>query len=329
MSKRILITGSAGFVGSHLVDHIERNTDWDIIGIDSFNHRGDSCRVYQDCSRYKIYTHDLSTPISQILINKIGHVDYIINMASESHVDRSIKDPIPFVTNNVQLVLNVLDYARKVKPEKFIQISTDEVFGDAYNDTHSEWDKYYPSNPYSASKAAQDMICYSYWRTYQMPIIITHTMNMIGERQDKEKFLPKLISKIYKDEQVEIHGNKDNIGTRYYLHARNCADALLFILNSNEPTIYYDSNERVLPDKFNITSEDEVSNLELAQMVANILGKELNYKFTESFKVRPGYDHGYALDGTKLKDLGWKPPVPFENCVKNIVRWTLNNQEWL
>src|SRR5690348_10820866 len=128
--KRILVTGSAGFAGHHFVEHIIKNTDWEIVGVDSFRHRGCSRRVeHLPQDRYKIITHDLSSPISSKTAHKIGKIDYIVNFASESHVDRSIEDPVPFVENNVKLALNVLEFARAAKPEKFIQISTDEVFG--------------------------------------------------------------------------------------------------------------------------------------------------------------------------------------------------------
>ena len=143
--KTILITGGCGFIGHHFVEHIHKNTDWHVIGIDSFRHRGDSVRVYQDPSRYDIYTHDLTTPISDVLIKKIGHVDYILNIASESHVDRSITDPVPFCENNFKLMLTMLEYARKIKPFKFIHTSTDEVYGAAIKGyDHKEWEPHLP-----------------------------------------------------------------------------------------------------------------------------------------------------------------------------------------
>ncbi len=329
--KRILITGSAGFVGSHLVEHIIANTDWEIVGIDSFKHRGDSIRVDQDPKRYKIYTHDLITPISDRLIHKIGHIDYIVNMASESHVDRSITDPVDFCMNNFALILNILEYARKAKPEKFIQISTDEVYGAALNNqNHKEWSTILPSNPYSASKVSQEAVCISYWRTFSVPIIITNTMNIIGEKQDREKFLPMLINKINKEEEVTIHGNKNVIGSRYYLHARNQSDALLFLLKNVKPQIYYDCMDKIIiPDRYNIVGDVEVNNLELAQMVADILQKKLKYRLEDFHKTRPGHDRRYALDGEKLRLLGWKAPVSFEESLKRLIQWTLNNPEWL
>lgn len=334
MSKRILITGSAGFIGAHLVEHIMENTDWHIVGLDSFKHRGDSLRVaHLDPERYEVHCCDLSAPISYRLANKIGHVDYIVNMAAESHVDRSITDPVPFVQNNVNLALNVLEYARTVKPKMFIQISTDEVYGAAPEGTdHVEWSPIIPSNPYAASKAAQEAIAISYWRTYGVPLVITNTMNNFSERQDPEKFVPMVISKILKGETVTIHGSEQYIGKRHYLHARNHADALLFLMKCTTPTQYVDDPSQVLvPDRYNIVGEVELNNLELAEIIAEMLDKPLNYKLVDfhALTVRPGHDRRYSLDGDKMEKLGWKAPTSFRDSLKKTIDWTLENPEWL
>jgi dTDP-glucose 4,6-dehydratase len=327
-----LITGSAGFAGAHIVDHVLINTDWSIVGIDSFRHRGDSLRVYQDSKRYEIITHDLTSPISDRLINKIGHVDYILNVASESHVDRSITDPIPFVENNVKLMLNILEYARAVNPSMFLQMSTDEVYGAAPDCMlHPEWSPVLPSNPYSASKAAQEAIAISYWRTYDIPLIITNTMNLFGERQDKEKFIPSTISKIERGEMVTIHGNDEYIGKRFYLHARNQADAQLYLLKRGHVTHYADTKDRVVfPDRFNVVGDVEMDNLEMAQIIAKKMSKELKYKLVDFHAARPGHDRRYALDGAKMAGLGWKAPIPFEDSLMRTIEWTLSRgREWL
>lgn len=335
---KVLITGSAGFVGSHLVEHLIQNTDWEIIGLDSFNHRGDSMRVHdllpkEHAHRYRVYGVDLSCPISHRLAHKIGQVDFIINMASESHVDRSITHPAPFVQNNVNLAINMLEFARTTQRslKSFIQISTDEVFGPApegYN--HKEWECHLPSNPYAASKSAQEAIAISYWRTYGIPLVITNTMNMIGERQDPEKFLPMLIQKISKGETVTIHGSEEYIGKRFYLHSRNHADALLFLMREIKPIKYVDGDESTArPSRFNIVGDIEMNNLELAQMVAGILGKELKYELVDFHAARPGHDRRYALDGEKIAKAGWKAPVEFEASVKKTIEWTLARPEWL
>lgn len=332
MSKTVLITGSAGFVGSHLVDHLLHNTDWKIIGLDSFKHRGDSLRVQAD-GRYQIYTCDLSSPVSRRLIKQLSciPINYIVNMASESHVDRSITDPTSFVQNNVNLALEILQLQREVRAEKFIQISTDEVYGPAHEGVdHKEWSTIIPSNPYAASKACQEAIAISYWRTYGVPLIITNTMNMIGEKQDPEKFLPMLISKIHRGEVVPIHGTQDYIGKRHYLHARNMADAILYLLKNKTPVAYQDSEQHLsLPDRYNVVGEVELDNLELAHVVSKLLDKPLKYELIDFHKARPGHDRRYSLDGTKIAQLGWKAPISFINSLERTISWTLANASWL
>lgn len=333
MSKKILLTGASGFAGSHILEHFMVNTDWKVVCIASWKHKGTPERIleseYYDPKRIEVITHDLVSPITDQTIYRIGEVDYIVNIASESHVDRSIEDPVPFVKNNVDLVLNMLELARKIQPKKFIQFSTDEVYGVAPDGVdHSEWSPIIPSNPYSASKAAQEAIAISYWRTYDVPIVITNTMNLFGERQDAEKYIAQLIRKIENRETVTVHGSKDYIGSRYYLHARNMADAVLFILNKIDP-VSYDDGDHTVPERFNIVGDVELNNLELAQTVAGLIGKELNYKLTDFHATRPGHDRRYALDGSKLKNKGWTAPLSFEQSLKSTINWTLSNRQWL
>ena len=328
---KILITGSAGFVGSHLVDHILEKTDWEIVGLDSFRHRGDSLRVQKEKhERYSIHTCDVGAPISYRLASQLGKVDYIVNMASDSHVDRSITEPVPFVQNNVNIALHMLELARLLQPRKFIQISTDEVYGAAPEGTnHAEWSPTIPSNPYSASKAAQEAIAISYWRSYGIPLIITNTMNMFGQRQDKEKYIPMLISKIRNQETVTIHGSPTYIGKRHYLHARNFSDGLLYLLQNKEPQFYEDTTQLIVPDRYNIVGEIELDNLQVAQKVARILDKPLHYELIDFHHARPGHDRRYSLDGHKITSLGWKQPVNFDDSLTKTIEWTLAHPEWM
>lgn len=329
MSKRILVTGGAGFIGSHFIEHILANTHWGIVGLDSFRHKGDSLRVLNS-PRYQIYCTDLTAPISPRLKELIGDVDYIVNFASESHVDRSIKDPVPFCTNNTALMLNMLEYCRNVNPEKFIHVSTDEVYGPAKKDmAHKEWDVILPSNPYSASKAAQEAFGISYWRTYGVPLVIVNAMNLIGERQDKEKFLPLLISKINNNEEVPIHGSYDRISGRSYQHARNLCDAILHLLLVHKPTMYKDSDEIIMPSRYNVVGERYMNNVEFAGLIAKLLDKPLKYRFVDFHSVRPGHDLSYNLDGEKLRSMGWKQPKTLEESLEKTVKWYLAHPEWL
>lgn len=337
----VLMTGAGGFVGSHCLEYWLDKTDWNITIIDSFRHKGTYSRLDAipnlDFKRIKIFNHDLSVPIDRQLENRIlgreigvdgeDFIDYIINIASDSAVERSITDPGQCWKNNCDLIFNMLEFARKVKPSMFLQFSSDEVYGEAEpNQAHHEWDVIMPSNPYSASKAAQEALAISYFRTYDVPLVLVNCMNIIGERQDTEKFLPKLIYKVATDQSMEIYGEPGKIGSRYYIHGKNIADAILF-LSKNRPNMYSDGAKR--PDRYNVVGDMEMDNLQVAQFVAECMGKNLNYRLIPAEKVRKGYDRRYALDGTKLAEAGWKHPTSTLQSIKQIVDWTLKNPHWI
>lgn len=336
-------------MGSHVLNHILATTDWDVVALASWKHMGTPERLEQVLSvdpawkkRVTVITHDLESPVPAMTKARIGDVDYIFNVAAESHVDRSIVDPVPFVQNNVNLVLNMLELARSMMIQRisapaprlksFIQISTDEVYGAApQGHNHAEWESIIPSNPYSASKAAQEAIAISYWRTYGVPVIITNTMNLFGEMQSPEKYTAQLIRKINNGEVVTVHGTPGKIGSRFYLHARNQADALLYVAQNLPASLYVVDGAVDRPDRYNIVGDLELDNLELAQKVADALGKELKFEFMDFHAItdRPGHDRRYALDGSKLKSLGWKAPVEFDASLKSYIDWTLAHPEWL
>jgi dTDP-glucose 4,6-dehydratase len=337
MSKRVLITGAGGFVGSHTLIHFLHNTDWDIVTIDSFRHMGKTDRLTMMLAghpgykpRVTVLTHDLAVPFSEQFLYNLGPIDYVVNMASESHVDRSITNPRDFVDNNVSLMHTMLEYARHNPVKKFLHISTDEVYGPAKSGyDHIEGDYLRPSNPYAASKGMQELLGHSYWRTYGTPYMQSNTMNIIGEMQDPEKLVPFAIKCAVNGDTLPVFANKDNTaaGTRKYLHARNQADALLFILKNVEPTVYEKGDEDVV--RLNVVGDKEMSNLDMALLVASYTGKKLKYEMVDFYKARPGHDSRYSLDGTKMAKLGWKPPVSFEESVRTTVEWTLEHPEWL
>jgi dTDP-glucose 4,6-dehydratase len=344
MTKRILISGAGGFVGHHFLEHVLINTNWDVVLTDSFRHKGTNDRVAEVIeghdwrSRIDVIMHDLLAPFTAREAQRIGDIDYIAAIASESHVDRSIQEPAPFIRNNVEVALNTLELARVLQPRAVIWVSTDETYGPVAADDyagHPEWDVVLPSNPYSGSKAAQEAIAISYWRTYGVPVVILNIMNMIGERQDLEKFIPRVISKVAQGELVTIHGSEGNIGTRHYLHARNVADASLFLLNHTDPAAFpahkaYDSqpvSDR--PDRYNIASPDRIDNLTLAKMIAEDIGQPLKYKLEDFHTTRPGHDPHYGLDSSKIRALGWELPVAFRESLERTVKWTMANPRWL
>lgn len=335
--KRVLATGGTGFVGHHFVEHVLKSTDWEIEIIDKLSYSGDAAKVTElecfDPKRVKIHWHDLRAPIMESLKNEMGRIDYIVNFAAESHVDNSIDKPAEFIHNNVMVAVNMLEYARENPVEKFIQISTDEVFGPALEKAHGfeEWSVHIPSNPYSASKSAQEAIAISYWRTYGVPIFITNTMNMFGERQHPEKLIPKAIACLLNGEHVPVHAQyRDSqwvASSRFWLHARNHADALLWILNNAEPWMYPDS---VKPLKYNISGDVELSALDIVYKIAKIMDSSVLVEMVDYHSHRPGHDMRYALDGSKIHRHGWTPPVDFEKSLEKTVNWTVQNKErWL
>lgn len=341
--KRLLLTGAGGFIGHHTLGHVLETTDWEVVCLESFRHKGLSSRIQEileqypeERSRVTVIHHDLKAPIDYITSRKIGHIDLIINIASESHVDRSIQEPRPFVENNVMLVLTMLEYARTLPNlEVFIQVSTDEVYGSTIDGKlHIEYDTVLPSNPYSASKAAQEAIAISYWRSYDVPVAITNTMNNIGERQDPEKFVPKVIKKLINGESVPVHAKKVNdkwvAGSRGYLHALNHADALVFIANNISKYQYKRSDGAQKPLRFHVPGNEKVANDTMVDLIAGYIGiKESRIEYQDYEEQRPGHDPNYGLEPGTLQAWGWVPPVTFREGLRRTVEWTLENKIWV
>lgn len=328
MKKRVLITGICGFIGHHIAEHLLINTDWDIVGLDKLSYASngfDRLRhaIGHPNDRVMLFSTDFTQALPCGLIKEIGEVDYILHLGAETHVDNSITNPEPFVLANVVGTMRVLDYARKLPNlKKFLYFSTDEIFGPAYNGTsYKEWDRYNSTNPYSASKAGGEELCLAYSNTYKIPLIITHTMNAFGERQHPEKFIPMIINKVLKGETVTIHSDPSKLkaGSRFYIHCRNIASAILHLLENSD----------AVRDKFNIVGEREVNNLDMAKFIANVLKLELHYEMVDFHSSRPGHDLRYALDGTKMKELGWHVPKNFEESLEKTIRWYLDNPKWL
>ena len=324
---RILVTGGCGFVGHHFANHLLLNTDWQIIILDKLTYastgfdRLRDINVFDD-KRVSIFTYDFTKEIEEGLLKEIGEVDYVVHLGAETHVDRSIENPEPFVMSNVVGTMRILNFARKIKSlKKMLYFSTDEVFGAAPEGVfHKEWENYNSGNPYSASKAGGEELCLAYANTYKTPVLISHTMNVFGERQHPEKFIPMCIRNIIRGDKIIIHSDKTKTisGSRMWIHARNVANAIMFLLQNGQ-----------VRDKYNVVGEKEVSNLDMAKIIAQILDKPLNYEMVDFHSSRPGHDLRYALDGTKMKKLGWELPVNFEDSLRKTIEWSLKNKRWL
>ena len=255
------------------------------------------------------------------LVAQLGSHDWIVHMAAATHVDRSIDDPMSFVLDNVVATCNLLDYARQVGCKGFLYFSTDEVFGPAPPGVrYKEDDRYHSTNPYAATKAGAEELCVAYHNTYKLPVIITHTMNVFGQRQHPEKFIPSTIVKVRDRKNVTIHADatRTKAGSRFYIHAQAVADAVCFLFDNGKAG-----------EKYNIVGQREVDNLELATLIAKFIGAPLSYEMVDFHSSRPGHDLRYALDGTKMAEMGWVPPRSFEDSLMETVRWTLIHPHWL
>jgi dTDP-glucose 4,6-dehydratase len=315
--KRVLITGGAGFIGRHLVAHLLRETDWSLTILDRLG-EGANLQSVADWlhseplarERVAVKWHDLKAPLPA----PDGHYRYIIHLAAGSHVDRSIKDPLGFVADNVTGTAHLLEFARKVEGlEKLLHFSTDEVFGAANGKAFDEYDSFHPTNPYAASKAAAEALCPAWANTYGLPIVVTRCTNVAGPGQDQEKYIPSTIAKVGRGEVVQIHSRNGTASSRKYIDAGDVAAAIAVVLQrggviSGRGSGYY-----------NIAGDQDHSNLDVAGRIAELMGKRLAWELVEDPPNRPRPDLRYDLDNSRLKQLGWSQRVPLESTLKRII----------
>ena len=339
MSKHVLITGGAGFIAHHLIDLLLKKTDWKITTLDRLDYSGNLNRLHEilqeqtpeNRKRVSVVYHDLKAEMNPLTVSFIGKPDIIMHLAASSHVDRSISHPMECILDNAIGTAHLLEYARKLDNlELFLYFSTDEIFGVAPPGvSYKERDRYNSTNPYSASKAAGEEFCVAYENTYKLPMMITHTMNVFGERQTPEKFIPLCIRKVLQNEKVFIHSDptKTIAGSRFYIHAADVAEALYFLLMNNP---------QVAPDyggakcrKFNIVGKEEIDNLTLARMIAESQNRELNFEMVDFHSSRPGHDLRYALSGDLMRSLGWEPRIALSKRIRQVTEWYINNTRWL
>lgn len=331
-SMRVAITGGCGFLGAHLVEHLLKVTDAEIVVIDklSYASRGlDRMRDIEGLFRGRVrllgadVAHEL--PIGVLRELGLSSLDFVIHAAAETHVDNSIADPLPFVIANLVGTHHVLSLLGRADSavRRLFHVSTDEVYGPAPDGvSYREGDRHAPTNPYAATKAGAESLALAYAHTYGFPVTICNAMNFFGERQHPEKFVPKVIGAVLAGEEVVIHAYPDRIrsGSRFYLHCRSFADALLFLMRLPEASV---------PGRVHVSGDREVGNLELAELIAAAVGRPLHHRLVDFHSSRPGHDLRYALDDTLLRSLGWRPPVTFDESLERTVGWYVAHPEWL
>lgn len=341
MSKKILLTGGAGFIGHQALENFLKLTNYSVVTIDRLSYAGELNRINdvivaageENRSRVEFVYHDLKAPLNDELLKKIADVNIILHIGASSHVTRSVEDPSTFIQDNVVGTFNLLEAARKLdKLELFYYFSTDEVFGPSDEDTKfKEWDRYNSKNPYSATKAAGEELTIAYSNTYSIPSLITHCCNVYGNRQNNEKFIPNTIKKILSGEKITVHTDENNVpGSRYYIHNEDLAESIVY-LTSNHQMVRSESikmykNE---PAKINITGESLISNLEVVEMIGEELKKEFAYTLQNNDELRPGHDIKYGLDNTLIKSMGGHFDREFRVGINDVISWYLDNPSWL
>ena len=312
----ILVTGGLGFIGSNFIRQMFKNQpNSQIINMDKVG-IGSNLKNLEEFKNNELYKF-IKGDISQInnLEKYLLEVDAVINFAAETHVDRSIVDPQPFIESNIIGTFNILETIRKLdKPIRHIQISTDEIYGDILEGTFVEDDRLKPSNPYSATKASADMLCQAYHRTYGMDIIITRCTNNFGPYQYPEKLIPKTIIRAQKNLQIPVYGTGENI--RDWLYVSDHCDAIYSALRNGKSGEIY-----------NISSGNELSTISIVTNILDYLNKTRD--LITYVEDRPGHDLRYSLDSTKIrKKLKWIPKHSFISSIQKTVDWYVNNESW-
>jgi len=312
---RLLVTGGAGFIGSNFIRYIiKKYPDYKIINLDKLTYAGnlDNLRDIENNFNYTFVKGDICD--RKIVDELTKGVDAIVNFAAESHVDRSIIDASDFIRTNIDGTYNLLEATKRYNISRFIQISTDEVYGSIGKGSFKEISPLNPSSPYAASKAAADMLVNSYWVTYHLPVIVARSSNNFGPYQYPEKIIPLFIINALEDKPLPLYGDGMNVRDWLYV-IDNCEAIDLILHRGREGEIY------------NIGGGSELRNIDLTRMVLKILGKPES--LIQSVKDRPGHDRRYSLDCSKIeRELGWTPGFDFERALEETVKWYVDNQRW-
>jgi dTDP-glucose 4,6-dehydratase len=318
--KNILVTGGAGFIGSNFVKYMLQNYDYRIINFDKLTYAG-NLENLTDIENHKNYSFVKGDICDEVIVEKTlkdYNIDTIINFAAESHVDRSILGPKEFIVTNVIGTQTLLETARKIGIEKYLQVSTDEVYGSLPEDRpelkFTELTSITTNSPYSASKASADLLVNAYYHTFKMPVLTTRCSNNYGPYQFPEKLIPLMIAKAVDGEKLPVYGDGKNV--RDWLYVEDHCSAICEVIHKGK-----------IGEVYNIGGNNEWYNIDIVKLILKLLGKteeHINY-----VKDRPGHDRRYAIDSTKIKnELGWEPAYKFDNGIEKTIKWYVDNEKW-
>ncbi len=315
--KRLLVTGGAGFIGSCFVRHVlNKYPEYKVINLDILTYAGniENLDDVKDNLNYTFVQGDICD--KKLVRGLIEQVDWVVNFAAESHVDRSITGPEIFIETNVKGTLNLLQACKEIGIEKYLQVSTDEVYGTlGATGYFYETTPLAPNSPYSASKASADMLVRAYYETYKLPVLTTRCSNNYGPYQYPEKLIPYFISQLLKGDKVPVYG--DGLNVRDWLYVYDHCAAIDAVLHKGK-----------FGEVYNIGGHNEKTNMEITKIILDAMGKdESSIKYVED---RLGHDKRYAIDNKKIQsELGWEPSLTFEEGIKLTIDWYLANQEWI
>jgi len=312
------VTGGAGFIGNNFIRlFLEKHKDAEVVNLDKLTYAGnlESLRDIESDPRYHFYRGDIAEPAFVSRLFHEWHFDSVVNFAAESHVDRSILGPQIFIDTNVRGTMTLLETAREFGVEKFLHVSTDEVYGSlGSTGKFTEKTSISPNSPYSASKASSDMLVRAWTETFSLPTVITRCSNNYGPYQFPEKFIPLMIINAIQGKELPIYG--DGMNVRDWIHVEDHCEAIYMVLHSGK-----------IGEVYNIGGGNEVRNIDMAKLILNGLGK--SESLLKYVKDRPGHDRRYAMDSSKIEiELGWKPNRTFERGIKETIKWYTENEKW-
>jgi dTDP-glucose 4,6-dehydratase len=313
---KLLITGGAGFIGSNFIHYVlNKHSDWQIVNLDKLTYAGnlENLKGLEQLTSYKFVKGDITdrAQIDNILSDSF---DVVVNFAAESHVDRSILDSSPFIDTNIKGTQVLLEGIKKRKVGKYIQVSTDEVYGSLEEGKASESSVLLPNSPYAASKTSADLLCRAYWKTYDLPVMVTRCSNNYGPFQFPEKLIPLVVTNALEGKDIPVYG--DGMNVREWIHVEDHCRALEHVIQKGKPGEIY-----------NVGSNIEKTNLDLVKFIVKVLDKpESLIKYVND---RPGHDRRYSLDASKIeRELGWKPVISFTDGMTRTIRWYIENKSW-